>query len=365
MPVIYSCAGAMPKPAALGVWTNVTPAAVSLDINYGGGSNYGIETVGVDSTHPGTLYFFAHNQGIWKSVNYGLTWTGPISTGTNSAAINSSAGGITVAPTAGAPTIYAAFIRGSLGLYKSTDGGINWTNPNLVPPMATTQDVYRPKVDPYNSSHLLMTGHEQNYVLESTDAGATWSSVTMNAGMLEPGGTAFIFFIDTGNSGTTAQTWLWIAQETGGTYGTWRTTNAGSTWTKVDNVEHPHGASQIYQPDTSGVVFICGSYSALGTGVLRSTDYGATWAHVGLTDSSRTVVWASATKIYAAYGWPIGVGTVNPALETAALPGTGTWTEPGTPMSQGPNEVAVVFDGSHYVFLASCFNAGIWRYIEP
>jgi len=87
---------------------------------------------------------------------------------------------------------------------------------------------------------------------------------------------------------------------------------------------------------------------------------------VGLSDSSRTVVWASATKIYAAYGWPIGVGTVNPALETAALPGTGTWTEP-TPgaMTQGPNEVAVVFDGTHYVFLSANFNAGIWRYVEP
>jgi hypothetical protein len=353
-----------------GVWTNVTPAGINLTPGFGACNSFGVETVFGDTANPGNLYAYVHCQGLWKSSNYGQTWTGPINTGTNTSKTTDCAGGIALSPNGtagGVPTIYLSCIRGSgIGFWRSTDGGVNFTQFTVGPMSSGTQDVYPPVIDPYTPSHLIMTGHEQNFVLESTNSGATWTNITMNSGMLQPSGTAFMNFIDTGNSSTTAQTWIWTAQETGGNYGTWRTTNSGSTWTKVDKLEHPHGAEQIYQPG-GGVVFLAGTYSVLGNGVLRSTDYGVTWSHVGLSDNSRNVIWASGTKIYATYGWPIGAGTVNPHLETAALPGTGTWTAPGDPtcMSQGPSKVAVVYDGTHYVFVSATFNAGLCRYVEP
>jgi hypothetical protein len=276
------------------------------------------------------------------------------------------------------PTIYEACIRGgtvtgattsgtAVGFWVSTDGGIDWTTYAISPLASNRQDVYPPVVDPYNASHLLMCGHEQDYLVESTNGGQTWTNVTMANGMLESGGTCFIFFINTGNASTTSQTWLWIGQASGGIYGTWRTTNGGSTWTQVDTNEHPHGSSQIYQPNTGGVVYMAGVYSAEGWGVLRSTDYGNTWAHVGGT-SQEAVVAGTPNNVYSIYGYPIGIGgIVPPNFELAAQSGTGAWTSPSTPsgFSQGSGQVAVTYNGTNYIIVAAGRNAGLWRYVEP
>jgi hypothetical protein len=139
------------------------------------------------------------------------------------------------------------------------------------------------------------------------------------------------------------------------------------TWTQVDHNEHPHGGGGIYQPDTSGVVFMAGIYSTLGWGVLRSIDFGSTWAHVGLT-GNESVVFGTSKNVYAMYGWAIGEGQdVDPSLEIAPPPATGTWTATPTPtaMSQGPNQVTVTTDGTHSIVFAACYNVGVWRFVEP
>jgi hypothetical protein len=206
-----------------------------------------------------------------------MTWTGPINTGTGGAAAGDAAGGITLPQGAGAtepPTIYSVGIRGNgLGFWKSTNGGVDWTNYTIGAP-GSRQDYYPVVVDPYDATHLLMAGHENNVAAESTDGGQTWSQVPLVSGMMEQGGTGGIFFMDTGTASTTRTTWLWMAQQSGGLYGTWSTTNGGTAWNMVDKNEHPHGASQIYQPNTAGAVFMAGAYSDLGWGVLgaRTTD---------------------------------------------------------------------------------------------
>ena len=106
-----------------------------------------------------------------------------------------------------------------------------------------------------------MAGHEMDYLVQSVDGGLTWTNVTMAHGMLEYGtGTGAIFFINTGNAATTRGTWLWLAPQSGGIYGTWRTANGGASWVQVDKNEHPHGSSQIYQPNNNGVVYMAGAY---------------------------------------------------------------------------------------------------------
>ncbi len=72
-------------------------------------------------------------------------------------------------------------------------------------------------------------------------------------------------------------------------FGTWRTANSGASWTQVDTNEVSGGSTQIYQPDYNGVLFMAGSGSGLGQGVLRSSDYGQTWAHVGLSNIATVV----------------------------------------------------------------------------
>jgi hypothetical protein len=123
--------------------------------------------------------------------------------------------------------------------------------------------------------------------------------------MNQDGGTAEVFFIDTADPATTRTTFLRIAQQST-KYGTWRTTNDGGSWARVDMNEHPHGTAQIYQPDSKGVVYMAGAYSMYGWGVLRSADYGKTWAHVGGT-GGEAVVFGTTKNVFA-----VSSGAVSP-----------------------------------------------------
>lgn len=360
---------ANPPPSTFGTWTNVTPAGANLTNALGCG-NYGTQSVQVDPKRPSDIYTLFMCQGVWKSTDHGATWTGPINTGTNGAVMGDCAGGITIPPSTSTtvPIIYASCIRGSgIGFWRSIDGGLSWTRYFVAPSGAGRQDYYPPVVDPYDQNHLVMAGHEMDYLVESSDGGQTWTNVPIAAGMHENGGTGAIFFINTGSASSTRGTWLWMAQASGGIYGTWRTSNSGGTWVQVDKTEHSHGASQMYQPDNSGVVFIAGVYSTLGWGVLRSTDYGQTWAHVGIA-GGQTVVVGTSKNLYAMGGGPIGIGGVlDPGFAIGAQPGTGTWVKPGTPagLTQGGAQIAVTNDGTHNILVAATWNSGLWRYIEP
>ena len=280
-----------------GVWVNVTPSNVDLtnDLDCG---NYGTQQIVADPARPSDLYAQFMCQGVWKSTDYGLTWQGPINTGTGGSGAKG-AGGLAIARGAAGqpPILYFSSIRGTdWGFRRSLDGGVSWTKYTVASPSGR-QDFYPPVVDPYNGNHLLMAGHEQNLSVQSFDGGQNWTVVPMVAGMNQDIGTAFFYFVNTGNAATTANTWLWIAQGAGGAVGTWRTSNGGSSWVKVDNNEHPHGNSQFYQPDTGGVIFMAGYNSALGWGVLRSTDYGQTWTHVG-NALNEGVIFATPNKLY-------------------------------------------------------------------
>ncbi len=288
--------------------------------------NFGTETVQVDPVHPSNLYTEFNCQGIWKSTDYGATWTGPINTGTNAALVSDCAGGITISPTstASVPTIYQSCIRGTgIGFWKSVDGGVNWTRYFVAPSGAGRQDYYPPVVDPYDQNHLLMAGHEMDYLVESVDGGLTWTNVPLNSGMLQVIGTGAIFFINTGSASTTRGTWLWMAQQNDGSVGTWRTTNNGTNWFKVDKNEHPMGLHKSISRITT-VLFSWPELSRLwGWGVLRSTDYGQTWAWVG-TFGNRNVVFGSSKNIYSMFGYPDGWTfpyVRDPAFEVAAQPG--------------------------------------------
>ncbi len=356
-----------PPPTVFGTWTDVTPAGVNLtDILDCG--NYGAVTVQADPAHPSDLYTEFNCQGIWKSTDYGVTWSGPINTGANGVTVGNCSGGISISPysTAAVPTIYESCIRGNgTGFWKSVDGGVNWTN--YVVGATSRQDYYPPVVDPYDESHLLMTGHEFDSVVESIDGGLNWTTVPIDNGMLQNAGTGLIFFINTGNPSASRKNWLWIAQQAGGVYGTWRTANGGANWVQVDKNEHTIGSTQIYQPDNSGIVYMAGAYSTLGWGVLRSNDYGQTWSHVGMTNNE-TVVLGTSKNVYSMYGFPVGPGgSSDPAFEVASQPGSGEWVAPGTPagLSQGSAQVAVVNDGTHNILVGAMWNSGVWRYVEP
>ena len=353
-----------PIPAS-GTWTNVTPNGVDL-ANPLYCDNFGAITMMVDPARQSNLYTQFHCQGVWKSVDYGLTWFGPINTGRGGAGA-SGAGGLAIArgPDGKPPIIYWAGIRGTgFGFWKSVDGGVSWTN-YRVAPGGDRQDFYPPAVDPFDPGHLIMSGHEMNLIVESHDGGRTWSSVPMADGMHQNEGTGFLFFINTGNAATSAKTWLWTAQGSGGVIGTWRTSNGGATWVRVDSNEHPHGQMQIYQPDASGVVYMPGINSKLGAGVLRSADYGETWTHVGIT-MDEAAVFGTPKRVYAMYAWACYCRELDLALQSAPQPGISGWISMSAPpeMTIGPAQTATVFDGTNYIVLTADWRGGLWRFVE-
>jgi fibronectin type 3 domain-containing protein len=372
-----------PAPATLGNWINVTPAGVDLTDNLCG--NGGTQSVEADPSNPSNLYAQFNCQGIWKSTDFGATWTGPINAGKNATTVSDCVGGITVSPSGGGgpgggdgpptkdrdnnpPTMYQGCIQGSgEGFWRSVDGGVNWTKVFVAPGGVARQDYYAPLVDPYDENHLIMVGHEHDSIVQSVDGGQRWTAVPLDNGMLTNGRTGFVFFINTGNAGTTRGTWLWIGEQNGGLNGTWRTANSGAAWVQVDRNEHPLGAAQIFQPDTNGAVFMAGSNSVLGQGVLRSADYGQTWTHVGLTNNE-AVVFGTSKNVYSMFGFPAGPGsTFDSSLELAAQPGDGTWVAPGNPggLTQGAAQISGVNDGSNNVLIGAMWNSGLWRYVEP
>ena len=347
-------------PGSFGVWTSVTPAGIDLSLGYG------TQTVAVDPQRPSDLYANFNSQGIYKSTDYGLTWSGPINTGTNGAQITGDGNFAIASGGAGhAPILYGGFIHNSPGFWRSLDGGVSWET-YTVAPLGARQDVYPPSVDPYDPQHLILCPHENNGLFESKDGGKTWAALSTDPGMTQSGGTAFAFFIDTGSAATTAKTILWIPQGTGGTIGTWRTENGGTAWTRVDTNEHGHGCCQIYQPG-GGVVYMAGVYSALGDGVLRSADYGKTWTHVGAA-GAQNGVFGSADRLYAMWGWACVPCSIAPSLEVADAAAPGACTPVPTPAGMvggGFSQAAVTFDGAHWVIVVAMWDKGLWRCVEP
>jgi hypothetical protein len=361
---------APPLYAVPGVWENVTPSNVDLSGSgngFPGCGNYGTITVGADPARPSELYVEFNCQGIWKSTNFGQTWSGPINTGAGAAnAIG--AGGIAVArgPSGQPPILYYGGIRGTgIGFSRSTDGGVSWTKFNITHAAGSRQDFYPPVVDPYDSNHVVMAGHEFNGLVQSFDGGQTWSNIPMAGGMNQNGGTAAIFFINTGDAATTRNTLLYMGQHTGGTVGTWRTSNGGTSWAKVDNNEHPHGNGQIYQPDTDGVVYMAGAYGSNGWGISRSANYGQTWTHAGSTSQEATM-FGTPNRVYSGFSWACGGCNIDPTFQSAPQPGLTGWQAMPWPsgMTMGPALTATVFDGTRYVILSSNWLAGLWRYEE-
>src|SRR6266516_4343198 len=131
---------------------------------------------------PNTFYFGAVGGGLWKSTNAGRTWT-PIFDSQPVASI----GAIAVAPS-NPDILYVgtgeADNRDSItfgnGMYKSTDAGATWTHMGLD----ATRQIGRVIVDPTNPDIAFVAAlghfygpHPDRGVYRTRDGGGTWQKV--------------------------------------------------------------------------------------------------------------------------------------------------------------------------------------------
>ncbi|HZX93216.1 MAG TPA: hypothetical protein VFE90_01780 [Myxococcales bacterium] len=324
----------------------------------------------VDPVRPSDFYAFASEKGVYKSVDFGQTWAKiSVSDTSNVASGRPWAAAIDPDPARDpnkAPVIYAAAGFGANGLFKSTDGGAHWVQlftPHVYYCYQGLADVYGMAIEPGNNQHILVsikqnwcTGQADTGILESFDAGATWTEHTPPAGF---GQGHYIYFID-------SNTWLVNSIAFGATGGTFRTTTAGrkngvpdpTAWTKVLDAYHTHGGAQSFVDPQNGVI-----YSPSVGGMWRSEDHGATWAKVYGQDMSS--VFATPNYLYGTNYYLNGTASV---YYVRSPRGDGkTWTQYTNPTGMGgwgPFWGGVSYDGSHWVMVTPNNNSGLWRYIE-
>ncbi|HXA03671.1 MAG TPA: hypothetical protein VNY30_02490, partial [Bryobacteraceae bacterium] len=236
---------------------------------------------------PNLFYMGQVNGGVWKSDDYGRTWT-PIFDDQPTQSI----GAIAVAPS-DPNLIYVASGEGLQrpdlstgdGIYKSTDAGKTWTHLGL----RDGQQIPALAIDPRDGNRLFaaVLGHpygpnQERGVFRSTDGGQNWQKVLYvdeNTGasdiQMDPKNPQVIYAS------------LWEARqapwEFGNEYsgshgGLFKSTDGGETWRKSEK-GLPPDISQVYvaiAPSDSKRLYAALAASK-DTAIYRSDDAGENW----------------------------------------------------------------------------------------
>jgi photosystem II stability/assembly factor-like uncharacterized protein len=274
---------------------------------YRGGRSAAV--TGVPS-QPFVYYYGSTGGGVWKSTDGGINWE---SVSDNSVFGTGSVGAIAVADS-DPNTIYVGMgespIRGNVshgdGVYKSTDAGKTWKRVGLE----DTRQIPRIRIHPKNPDivYVAALGHvwgpnEQRGVFRSKDGGKTWEKV-LNRGNKAG---AIDLIIDPSNPNILyAGFWEvyrkpWTLESGGPGSGIFKSTDGGDTWTELTrNNGLPKG--------TVGKVGIAVSpvnsdrlwaiVEAEDGGVFRSDNGGTSWSRVNEERRLRQRAWYY-TRIYA------------------------------------------------------------------
>jgi len=217
-----------------------------------GSTNFPTENPLQDKSASGPLFKSTDDEGSWTVSNNGLT----------ARYIRI----LTVDPTDPA-TLYA---NGPGGLFRTTDGGRNWTM------LSQESNLHTLIVNPANPSVLYAGG--SSALLRSTDRGASWRFLgftydRVNSLAIHPANPTIIYV--------------------GGDSGVSRSTDAGESWKVHSNgmtFISPSGFPSPFQVKVLAIDPVNPSTIYAGTsfrgGIFKSTDGGINWSSTGLTFSS-------------------------------------------------------------------------------
>ncbi len=248
-----------------------------------------------------TVFAGSASGGVWKSINGGTTFKSVFDKPDVQ-----SIGAVTIDPSS--PQIVwvgsgEAWTRNSVsvgdGIYKSTDGGENWTNVGLK----DSEHIARILVDPKNSNNVYAcaTGHLWNDnpergVYKTSDGGKTWRKVlagsngSTGCGMLsmsplEPN-TIYASMWDFRRQG-------WTFRSGGPGSGLFKSTDGGEHWTELTEANSkglpakPYGRIALaVAPGKPNVVYAM--IESAASSLYRSDDGGKTWDK---RDASQFMIW--------------------------------------------------------------------------
>jgi len=248
-----------------------------------------------------TLFVAAASGGVWKSVNGGTTFK-PVFDRQDVQSI----GAVTIDPS-NPKMVWVgsgeAWTRNSVsvgdGVYKSTDGGENWTNVGLK----DSERIAKILVDPADGNNVLVcaTGHlwddnDERGVFKSTDGGKTWKKVLAGAN----GSTGCGLMSMSRQEPKTIYASLWDFRRQGWTFrsggpgsGLFKSTDGGDHWTEINDSnakglpEKPWGRVAVaVAPSKPQVVYA--NIESKKSALFRSDDGGQSWTRL---DASNYMIW--------------------------------------------------------------------------
>ena len=250
------------------------------------------DIAGVNEDGGRTLYVGTAGGGLWKSVNAGFSFKPVFDK------YNQSIGAVAVDPK-NSKILYVGTgesnMRNSVsigdGMYKSTDGGVNWTKIGLD----STEHISKVLVDPVNSSIIyvaapgpLWSNGTQRGLFKSTDAGKTWHKILY---INEKTGVADVEIDPSNPSVLYATTWefrrLPYAFNSGGSgSGIFKSTDGGATWKELTNglPAKPFGRVALaLAPSAPSQLWAI--VESENTGLYISSDAGASWKQLSATSN--------------------------------------------------------------------------------
>ena len=253
---------------------------------------------------PKTFYIGSAGGGVWKTVNEGVTWQS-VSSGLGSETV----GDLAVAPSDSNIVWVGTGEKNSLrsqywgdGVYKSTDGGRNWTKVGLADSRAIGRIVIHPTGP--DTVYVAALGHlwgasNERGVYKTSDGGKTWTRI-----LFVNDTTGFVDLEMDPRDPNTLYAAAWHRLRWGGSHmegvgagsGLYKTTDGGRTWTRLTDPAKPNGlpAGRIGRigvaiaPQNPKLVFamiqvdrgVTDPAQGRFGGVFRSSDAGGTWTQV-------------------------------------------------------------------------------------
>ena len=348
-PLTNGCSVSSPN---VGVWENITP---NLDVDLTVGDWFGMQAIVIDPTNPSTLYVGRSMDGIYKSTDCGATWA-KVSTGIGAQTMSTGRSWSMKIDPDNPQTIYTIQGYGTSGVFKTTDGGVDWTQiltPNITSVAPSGGVMGYIGMDPNDSLHLLVGWHavcaapfNQACYAETTDGGNTWTMRNGEASWVGGEGSSYEIISN--------DAWMFTSQSNGA----WLSQDQGTTWNQIPNILGQHSLGDLYRA-ANGTV-----YHAEGNGVFQSIDGGVTWTQV-LNMGLLLGLSGDGTSLYASAGYPYnppGNGLYLPYLTSPqAAPTTSSWTTINSPQMR--NGGVLVSDPTRHILYSSNLNSGLWRLV--
>jgi len=262
----------------------------SLGTSSSGGGYAGIGRLNCVAFNPDNnslIYAGAAAGGVWKTTDGGTNWT---AIGDENDALGTT--DIVVVGTADDDILYLATgdrdhsDTYSVGVLKSTDGGTTWNTTGLSWTQSQGYLIYRLLIDPNDNTILYAATNDGVY--KTTDAASSWvqtANINFKDMELNPGSSATIY----GSTG-----WGEI----------YRSTDSGASWTQVLSDGAGRRTALAVSADNDAIVYAIMANAGNGLhGIYKSTNSGSSFNMVFSGSTTNLLDWACNGSGAGGQGW--------------------------------------------------------------